>query len=568
VYAQPAALRMAFLGFSSGLPFLLLFGTLSFWLREAGIDRSTIGHMSWVGLIFAFKWVWAPLVDKVRLPVLGRLLGQRRSWLIAAQCVAVAALVGMALNDPRANLSVTLGFALCLAFASATQDIALDAFRIESAPAAEQATLAATYQSGYRLAMIWAGAGVLWLAARAQATGAVEPALCTLRQGFWQFIGMAGAQAATVAAASAPTPLAAASSVYEPAVWRFAYLVMAGSMGIGMLTVLMSREPAQRDESKLSSEYQQLLQRVSTQGVPVLGMAAFVAVAGAVLLMVAGAAHLAWAQALHTFLPYPGAWLLALALLGVVLALRGVGPRYRPAAGTRAQRALAWTQASFVAPFADFLRRYGWHALALLALISVYRISDIVMGVMANPFYVDMHFSKEQVASVTKIYGVVMTLAGAFVGGALTTRFGVLRILFLGAVLSASSNLLFAWLWSWGGGAGAELACRNLWGLMLVVSADNFASGVASAAFIAYLSGLTSTQYSATQYALLSSMMVLLPKTLAGFSGEFVDSQGWSHFFIATAALGLPVLLLIALAARSQKILEGRVASDLADATD
>lgn len=577
-YTQPAALRMGFLGFAAGLPFLLLFGTLSFWLREAGIDKSTIGHLSWVGLLFAFKWVWAPLVDKVRLPLLGR-LGQRRSWLLLAQGLAIAALVGMALNDPQQRLNLTVYLALALAFASATQDIALDAFRIESAPTAEQGALAATYQAGYRLAMIWAGAGALWLAASAQTQPAAAQLACSMQEGFWQLWHSSSAAAAsttptatlapTIATTSSAASTAAAvganissSPAYDASAWRFAYLAMAASMGVGLLTVLFSPEPQPRDAAQLQAEYLALLQRTSSQGVPVLGIVAFIALALAVALMLAGAAKAAWWLVLAQYLGSPSAWLGAAALLAAVLALRGIGPRFYPVAGSRRQRALAWTQASFVAPFADFLRRYGWHALAILALIAVYRISDIVMGVMAGPFYVDMHFSKTEVASVTKIYGVIMTVAGAFIGGALTARFGVLRILFLGAVLSALTNLLFAWLWGWGAGAGPELACRNVWGLTLVVSADNFSSGLASAAFIAYLSGLTSSQYSATQYALLSSMMVLLPKTLGGFSGEFVDAYGWSSFFTATALLGLPVLLLIALAARSQKAIEAKAQAE------
>jgi PAT family beta-lactamase induction signal transducer AmpG len=554
---------MGFLGFSAGLPFLLLFGTLSFWLREAGIDKSTIGHMSWVGLLFAFKWVWAPLVDKVRLPLLGR-LGQRRSWLLLAQGLAIAALVGMALNDPQQRLDMTVYLALALAFASATQDIALDAFRIESAPTAEQGALAATYQAGYRLAMIWAGAGVLWLAARADTQPAAAQLTCTMQEGFWQLWQSqpsAGLQSAALAASPANTVAAAvktAAVVYDASVWRFAYLVMAASMGVGVLTVLFSPEPAQRDAAKNQAQYDSLLAHTSQIGVPVWGIAAFVSLALAVAMMLAGAAGAAWWQALARAIGSPSAWLAGLGVLAVGLALGNVGARYKPAAGSAQQRALAWTQASFVAPFADFLRRYGWHAVVILALIAVYRISDIVMGVMAGPFYVDMHFTKTQVASVTKIYGVAMTVAGAFVGGALTTRFGVLRMMMLGAILSCLTNLLFAWLWGWGAGAGPELACRNVWGLTLVVSADNFASGLASAAFIAYLSGLTSTQYSATQYALLSSMMVLLPKTIGGFSGEFVDAYGWGNFFTATALLGLPVLLLVALAARSQRMMAAK----------
>ena len=508
LYTQPATLRMALLGFAAGLPYLLLFGTLSFWLREAGIDKSTIGHLSWVGLMFAFKWVWAPLVDKMRLPVLGRLFGQRRSWLLLAQVVVIGALIGMALNDPKLNLNLTVWFALTLALASATQDIALDAFRIESAPSSEQAALAATYQGGYRLAMIWAGAGALWLAARAQ-----DPQV----------------------------------SSYDPSAWRWAYLIMAASMGVGLVTVLLSKEPAPSDGAKNHAEYGKLLQHVAAQGVPVAGLVAAAFWILAVALMVANAAKLPWMQSLTALLHYPVAAALVLAVASTVLALRTNDlPRYTPAAGSRGQRALAWTQASFLAPFADFLRRYGWHALLILALIAVYRISDIVMGVMANPFYVDMQFTKTEVATVTKFYGVIMTLAGAFIGGVLTLRFGVLRILMLGAVLSAATNLLFAWLYGHGHDVSALIA---------VVSADNLSSGIASAAFIAYLSGLTSTQYTATQYALFSSMMVLLPKTIGGFSGEYVDHFGWENFFIATALLGIPVLVLIVLAERSQRVL-------------
>ncbi|MBE7942117.1 MULTISPECIES: MFS transporter [Ramlibacter] len=415
VYLEPATLRMLFLGFSAGLPLLLVLGTLSFWLREAGIDRTTIGFLSWVGLAYAFKWAWAPLVDRLPLPVLGARLGRRRAWLLLAQCVVVAGLCGMAGNDPRLSLQATVGFAVMVAFGSATQDIALDAFRIESAGSERQGALAAAYQTGYRLAMIWAGAGVLWIAARSEVAG---------------------------------TP------GYQHGAWRTAYLAMAASMAVGMLTVLLSPEPARRD--------------------------------------------------------LPPA--------------RSLG---------------AWLREVLVEPFADFLRRYGWQAGLILALIAVYRISDIVMGIMANPFYVDMGYTKDEVAAVTKVFGVVMTLAGAFLGGALALRMGVMRVLMLGAVLSAISNLLFAWLGSRG---------HDLTSLIFVISADNLSSGIASAAFIAYLSSLTNVDYSATQYALFSSIMLLLPKWLAGFSGEYVDHFGYTSFFTATALLGLPVLVLVALA--------------------
>ncbi len=417
VYLETATLRMFFLGFSAGLPLLLVFGTLSFWLREAGIDRTTIGYLSWVGLAYGFKWVWAPLVDRMPIPFLTRLLGRRRSWLLLSQAVIMAALVGMALTDPKLALLPVVWCALAVAFASATQDIALDAYRIESADMQRQAALAAAYQTGYRMAMIWAGAGVLWIAARAEVAGLVG---------------------------------------YQQGAWQTAYLVMAASMLLGVVTVLLSPEPDRRE------------------------------------------------------LP-------------------------------PARNAAKWLKSALVEPFADFLHRYGKHALLILGLIAVYRISDIVMGIMANPFYVDMGYTKDEVAAVTKIYGVIMTLVGAFVGGALAMRFGVMRVLMLGAVLSAASNLLFAWLSTNGHDVNA---------LIFVISADNLSSGIASAAFIAYLSSLTNVNYSATQYALFSSMMLLLPKFLAGFSGEYVDTFGYSHFFIATALLGLPVLVLVWLASR------------------
>ena len=419
IYVQPASLRMLFLGFAAGLPLLLVLGTLSFRLREAGIDRSTIGYLSWVGLAYAFKWMWAPLVDRLPIPYLTRQLGRRRSWLLLAQAMVIVGLVGMAISDPRQTLGPVVWCALLVAVGSATQDIALDAFRIESAEPTQQAALAASYQTGYRLAMIWAGAGVLWVAAWVQGDN---------------------------------------SASYVQAAWQAAYLVMAASMAVGLFTVLISKEPAQAE------------------------------------------------------LP-------------------------------PARNAKEWLQGALVEPFADFLKRYRWQAVLILSLIAVYRISDVVMGIMANPFYVDMGYTKAEVATVTKVYGVLMTLLGAFVGGVMALRWGVMRILMLGAIMSALSNLLFAWL----SGHGHDVQA-----LILVVSADNLASGIASAAFIAYLSSLTNIQYSATQYALLSSMMLLLPKFIAGFSGDFVNAYGYANFFNVTALLGMPVLVLVALAWRFQ----------------
>lgn len=415
VYREPVTARMLFLGFSSGLPLLLVFGTLSFWLRESGVDLKTIGFMSWAGLCWGMKWVWAPFVDALRIPWLTARLGRRRSWLIAAQIGLAASLAAMSQCDPSRNLALMACLAVAVAFCGATQDVALDAFRIESGDESRQAAFAAAYQMGYRIAMIWSGAGALAIA------GAVQTA------------GSDG--------------------------WMVAYLVMAASVLVGLITTLMSPEPR------------------APVGRPRLGRRHF------------------------------GQW-----LSDVV-----------------------------VQPFADFFRRLGPWALVVLALIATYRISDVVMGVMANPFYSDLGFTKQEVAAVSKVFGVIMTLVGAFAGGVVAVRIGVLKTLFLGAVLSAATNLLFAALAARGHDMGF---------LIFTVSADNLAGGLASAAFVAYLSGLTNVAYSATQYALFSSVMLIIPKFLAGFSGVVVDSIGYGAFFTATACLGVPVVLLVLACAR------------------
>jgi MFS transporter, PAT family, beta-lactamase induction signal transducer AmpG len=417
VFFEPASLRMLALGFSAGLPLVLVFGTLSFWLREAGVNRATIGFISWVTLMYAFKWCWAPLVDRLPIPFATARLGRRRSWLLVSQIAIVIGLIGMAFSDPKLAVMPIVWCALLVAFASATQDIALDAFRIESGDKEQQAALSATYQTGYRLAMIWASAGVLWIAARAEVA----------------------------------TP-----ENYDANAWKVAYLVMAVSMIVGIVTVAFTLEPA------------------------------------------------------HVSLSKP----------------RNIGE---------------WFRDTLIAPFADFFGRYKWQAALILALIATYRISDIVMGIMANPFYVDMGYTKDEVAEIAKVFGVIMTLVGAFVGGVLSMKIGLMRTLMLGAILSAASNLLFAWLSTRG---------HDLNALKIIISVDNLSSGIASTAFIAYMSSLTNISYSATQYALLSSMMLLFPKWIAGFSGVAVNAIGYSNFFIATALLGVPVLILIALAAR------------------
>jgi len=376
VYTHPRVVGMLFLGFSAGLPLLLVLGTLSFWLSEAGIARATIGHLSWVGLAYGFKFLWSPLVDRLPLPFLTARLGKRRAWLLLSQVCIALALLGMANTDPVLNLTHTVFFALAVAFASATQDIALDAYRIEAVEIEKQGAMAATYQAGYRIAMITAGAGALWIAA------AFDPSEAT----------------------------------YDFRPWQVAYTVMAALMVIGILTTLTIREPERKVPPDTAEREAHAREKFAAAG-----------------------------------------------LSGRLL------------------NATAWFYSAVVSPFIDFIQHYKWQALLILALISVYRISDVVMGVMSNPFYQEMGFTKDEVATVSKVYGVIMTIAGAGLGGLLVMRIGVMRTLFLGAVLSAATNLLFVWL----AGRGHDVSA-----LVFTVSADNLSAGIASSAFVAYLSGL------------------------------------------------------------------------------
>lgn len=423
-------LRIGLLGFSSGLPLLLVFGTLSFWLREAQVDRSTIGFVSWVALAYAFKVIWSPLVDRMPLPLLTRVLGRRRAWLLLTQVVIVAGLLGMAMSDPAQHLSHTVWLALLVAFASATQDVAVDAYRIESAEKRLQGVMAAFYTTGYRIAMFIASAGALWIAAR------FDPDEATYQQG----------------------------------PWAITYTIMAILMGVGLLTTLFSPEPKVDD--------------------PV-----------------------ARDPALHQ--------------------------------RDRWQRLRHWFIDAVWAPFADFLRRYGWLAVLVLGLIASYRISDIVLGAIANVFYRDMGFSKDEIALVSKGFGIYMTILGSFLGGLAVYRFGVMPVLFVGGILASATNLLFAMLANVG---------HDFWMLVAVVGMDNLSGGVAVAAFVAYLSALVNISYSATQYALFSSVMLLLPKFLGGFSGVLVDAVGYPEFFVITTLMGVPVLLLILAAWRYTEV--------------
>jgi PAT family beta-lactamase induction signal transducer AmpG len=422
VYLHRRVVAMLFLGFSAGLPFLLIFSTLSFWLREADVSRTVIGFFSWVGITFSIKVIWAPVVDRVPLPGLTRLLGKRRSWMLAAQVGIALALLGIAASDPGAGVAGIVGFAVLLAFAAATQDIAIDAYRIEAVARDLQGAMAAGYQFGYRIGMIVAGAGALYIA--------------------------------------------------DYFSWPGAYTAMAACALVGMVTVLIIREPEVRVDEATRLREQRILSAVE------------------------GGQELS----------------------------------------RRWHATVAWFSGAVIAPFVDFFARNGRLGLVILALIALYKVSDITMGIMANPFYVDLGFTKSEVASIAKVYGVVMTMAGAFLGGLLVARYGLLRPLLLGAVLVAATNLIFAYLAATG---------RDIGLLMLTISADNLSGGIAGTVLIAYASSLTNAAYTATQYALFSSIFTLPGKFLGGFSGVIVDAQGYVYFFIYAGLLGIPAILLV-----------------------
>ncbi|NJS36518.1 MAG: AmpG family muropeptide MFS transporter [Brachymonas sp.] len=472
---------MLLLGFAAGLPILLIFSSLSLWLLEAGVERKAVTFFSWAALGYSFKFVWAPLVDRMPIPLLTNWLGRRRSYMLLAQLGVIAAILGMSSTNPAsssASITAMALFAVMLGFMSATQDIVIDAYRIEIAPADLQGTLSSAYIAGYRIGMIVAGAGVLFLAE------------------YW----------------------GSTRALYSYAAWQSSYWVMALAMGVGVITTLVIREPALAQRG-----HQPWLEHLRLLAVFALAVLTFIGVF--------------W---------FGGEWisvsklgpLLSLTLetlrMGLALACAfGVGALLVRSGLAHVEQA----NETWVNPVVDFFQRYGARtALLLLALIGTYRMSDIVLGVISNVFYQEKGFSKSEIAYAVKTFGVIVAIAGGFLGGLLATRFGVVRMLFWGAVLSALTNLGFLLLAQ--GGQDVRL-------LYVVVAADNLAAGFASAAFVAFLSSLTNVSFTAVQYAIFSSLMTLLPKTFGGYSGGIVDAMGYENFFLLTTLMGLPALILV-----------------------
>ncbi len=416
-YGHPRVLAMLFLGFSAGLPFPLVFTTLTAWLATADVSKSAIGLFGWISILYGIKVLWAPIVDRLPLPGLTRWLGRRRAWMFIAQIGVAISLAVLSRLSPLDELAMVAVFALFVAFFSATQDICIDAYRIEAVEDERQGAMAASYQLGYRVAVLAGSAGALYIA---------------------DFID-----------------------------WEAAYQTMALLMVVGLVTVLVIDEPD-----------------------------------------------------------------------------TGNGSLRDDAAAGLARRLGLWLEDAVAGPFRDFFRRNGWWALVLLAFIGTYHISDRMLGIMAMPFYLELGYSLSEIATIAKVFGFAMTLIGAGLGGLVVGAAGVERPLVYGAAMLAATNLFFAGL--------AAIGEPDVGLLTITIAADNFSLGFSSTLLLAYLASLTNTAYTATQYALFSSLMSLPGKFFSGFSGLLADSVGWVPFFIYVSLAGVPAIALaIAIRRRS-----------------
>jgi len=498
-FLHPRVITMLFFGLSAGIPLLLIFSSLGLWLREAGVERATVTFFSWAALGYSFKFVWAPLVDCLPLPFLTRKLGRRRAWILVSQFAIITSILLMGMTDPSSGLlqlKIMALAAVMLGFSSATQDIVIDAYRIESAPMELQALMSSTYIAGYRIGMLLSGAGSLFLA------------------------GYLGSEIES----------------YNYNAWQTTYACMASIMLIGVFTTLIINEP--ESNRKLQSKY-------SSNTYIKFFVVFLVAATGFVIsfLLSSDVAAL-WKDNLDSVLNNHAVSnffieLLRLALgiiVAVSITLLSIKIKFID------QQVI---DESYIAPVLDFFERYGIKlAFLLLALIGLYRISDIVLGVISNIFFQELGYSKIEIASIVKTFGLFMTLLGGFLGGILSVRFGVIKILFVGALLTVLTNLLFMLL---------AIKGYDITLLYFVISADNLSAGLASAAFVAFLSRLTNISFTAMQYAIFSSLMTLLPKLIGGYSGSIVENVGYTQFFLIASLIGVPVLWIIYLANKHLK---------------
>ena len=428
VYADRRVLAILFLGFSSGLPLALTFGTLSIWLAEVGVTKTTIGLFALMGTPYTFKFLWAPLVDRMPLPYFTRRLGRRRGWAILTQLALMATIAGLGATNPGTHPGLTAVFAFMVAFCSASQDIVVDAYRVEILEERQYGAGAAMIVLGYRIGMLVSGAGALYLAT---------------------YVG-----------------------------WFTAYGLMTALMTVGIATILLNPEPKIR-KSRDSIEQERRI-----------------------------AAYL----------------------------------ETRPDLQGKKAKALAWIYGAVISPFAEFMSRRGW--LVMLLFILLYKFGDALAGVMGNPFYVELGFTKIQIASISKAFGLAATIIGSLLGGIMVNRMGILRSLFVCGILQMLSNLMFAAL---------AVAGNDPRMLTLTIAVENLSGGMGTAAFVAYLSSLCNIAYTATQYALLTSFMAFGRTLLSSSGGWLADHMDWVSFFIVTTGAALPGLLLLVWITRTGK---------------
>jgi PAT family beta-lactamase induction signal transducer AmpG len=474
VYRDRRMLVILLMGFSSGLPLLLTLSTLSYWLAKLGVDKTSIGLFALVGLPYGLKFIWAPIIDNIRLPLLTPLFGFRRSWALFTQAGLIASIWAIGSTDPSVDPWSTALAVFVMAFFSASQDIVIDAYRIEILDDDEQGVGASSTQIGYRIGLLVAGAGAI-----------------------------------------------AASDFVD---WSWIFIALSALVLVGTVAVLMAKEP-ERSETAAS------LVRKKRRGISRRVLIRLVWLFG--VLAIAGAIHFHFnPQHVSGFMTFVIA---ALVVAGVVLLLLAIAPM-----GDGKMSIPEKWDAALVAPFGDFVTRRGWALILAFALL--YKFGDAIGGVMANPFYVELGFTGVEIASITKVFGVLATVAGVLSGGVLVVRYGILWALVIGGVLQAVTNLLFA-LQAF---IGHDLAM-----LTVAIGADNFTGGLGSAAFVAYLSSLCNVAFTGTQYALLTSLMAIGRTVLSAGGGWLADHTDWVSFFVLTTALAIPGLVLLAFLMRA-----------------
>lgn len=415
LYTNPKVLAVFFLGISSGLPLALVLSTLSIWLAEEGVSKTAIGLFAAITTPYAIKFMWSPLVDQMPIPFLTRFLGRRRGWMVFTQACLAASLIALGLTNPSENAWLTALCALIVSVSSATQDIVIDAYRVEILEEKQQGAGAAMIVFGYRIGMLISSAGALFIA---------------------EYMG-----------------------------WFMAYAVMASFIAIGFVTVMITGEPEYQNNEKQDDK-----------------------------------------------------------------------------AESSIQRAKDWLVRAVVNPFSDFMGRSGW--ITILLFIVLYKLGDAFAGVMTNPFLVEIGFSKVEIASVVKTFGFVAVMAGAFIGGVLVNKWGIIKSLWVCGILQMLSNLMFL--------LQAKVG-YNIEVLAAVIAVENLSGGMGTTAFVAYISSLCNKRYTATQYALFSSLASVGRTWLSASSGWFVDSIGWINFFILSTVIAVPGLLMLILLRRFEK---------------